>query len=343
MDRTRKYLFSNFLTSFASLFSTLFLIMSLVFFLKISGITSYIEINFNELIKLYLFLLPRILIFTVPIAFFVSLALALFRLSKENETIVLFTIGYETGKLTRFFFFVAILMTIFMLFISIIMLPIAENLKENFIDYKKSRATLNIKSSEFGQQIGEWLVFIEDENNDGNRTIYKDLVMYNPGENKNKEQMILASYGEFKHSKNNFFIELKDGKAYTMKQNMWHVTEFESLIIRTISDSEIYQIDSFIEYWKMMKDNQRIRQNFSIYVLISLFPVASVLFAISLGIVTYRYEKGFVYVGIFGVLFAYFALIMLLAKTPQIAVPVVFLTTLIASYIYYKVKIVKRY
>lgn len=343
MDRTRKYLFSNFISSFASLFSTLFIIMSIVFFLQIARITSFIEIDLSELIKLYLFMLPRILIFTVPIAFFVALTMALFRLSKENETIVIFTIGYETRKIATFFFFIAFLISSFLLFISLIMMPMAENLKDNFVDYKKARATLNIKSSEFGQKFGDWLVYIENEINDSNRTIYKNLLMYNPGKKGEKEQIIIADHGEFKHINANFLVELNNGKAYTIKNNNWHITEFESLIIRTLTNSRIREAGAVLEYWKDMKKNKKRRKDFSIYVLVSLFPLAAVFFALSFGIVTYRYEKGFVYVGIFGVLFIYFALIMLLAKTPQIAVPVVFLTNLIASYIYYKVKIARRY
>jgi len=62
--------------------------MSIVFFIQIARITSYIEISFGELFKLYSFMLPRVLLFVVPIAFFVSLAMTLFRLSKENESIV---------------------------------------------------------------------------------------------------------------------------------------------------------------------------------------------------------------------------------------------------------------
>lgn len=104
MYRAEKYLFSNFLSTFASLFSTLFLIMSIIFFLQIARITSFVEINLYELTKLYLFMLPRILIFTIPISFFVALAMSLFRLSKENETIVLFTLGYSSEKNSAIFF-----------------------------------------------------------------------------------------------------------------------------------------------------------------------------------------------------------------------------------------------
>ena len=167
--------------------------------------------------------------------------------------------------------------------------------------------------------------------------------MYNPGKKNENEQMIIADHGEFKHIKANFLVELEKGKAYTMKKDAWHVTEFQSLIIRTLANSRVREVGAFVEYWKDMKNSQKRKKDFSIYVLVSLFPIAAVFFALSFGIVTYRYEKGFVYAGIFGVLFVYFALIMLLAKTPQIAIPVTFFVSLILSIIYYKVKIASRY
>ena len=74
MDRVSRYFFTSFIASFANLFATLFVIMSVVFFIQIARITSFIEISGSELIKLYLFMLPRILIFTIPIAFFTALA-----------------------------------------------------------------------------------------------------------------------------------------------------------------------------------------------------------------------------------------------------------------------------
>ena len=108
-------------------------------------------------------MLPRILIFTIPISFFVALAMSLFRLSKENETIVLFTLGYSSEKIARFFLFLAFIVSVSMLLISLFMMPLAENLKDNFVSYKKISANLNIKSSEFGQKFSDWLVFIDDQ------------------------------------------------------------------------------------------------------------------------------------------------------------------------------------
>jgi len=100
---------------------------------------------------------------------------------------------------------------------------------------------------------------------------------------------------------------------------------------------------SFIEYWKEAAADKKRAKDFVIYALIALFPLATTLFAVSLGIVTYRYEKGFVYFGVFGVLFAYFTFIALLTIKTLAFAPVVFTVVLLGSVLYYKNKIAKRY
>ncbi|MSN97057.1 LptF/LptG family permease [Campylobacter sp. FMV-PI01] len=334
MNKINRYLFLHFIGSFSSLFSTLFLIMSIIFFIQIARITSIISINLYELLKLYIFMLPRILIFTTPIAFFSALTIALFRLSKENESIVIFTFGYSPKKISIFFFKIATFLSIILLFISIIMMPLAENLKDNFIEYKKTQATINLKSSELGQKFGEWLLYIQDQEKLKNNTIYKNLVLYSP--NSENQRLILAKSGEFKSANSVFEMILNDGKIYTIS-NTLHVTLFNKMTIRTKPSENLNDPKSILDYWR------NAQKNISIYTLVSLFPLASVLFAISFGIVTYRYEKGFVYVGIFAVLFGYFTSMMLLAKYPKIAIPSVFLIFFLASIYYFKNKILKKY
>ncbi|CZE50010.1 LptF/LptG family permease [Campylobacter geochelonis] len=342
MDRVSKYLFSNFISSFASLFSTLFMIMSIVFFIQIARITSFIQIDIGELFKLYLFMLPRILIFTTPIAFFVALTMSFFRLSKENESIVIFTFGYSPKKISLFFTIVAFILSFLLLFISLVMMPVAENLKDNFIEYKKTQATLNIKASEFGQKFANWLVFIEKEKNDGSQNTYENVIMYSPEAKGEKERIILAKEGEFKSVNSAFEMSLKDGKIYTI-DTKYHITLFDTMTIRTAASNSISDISSIYSYWEEMGKSDKRKKDFTIYVLVSLFPLATILFAISFGIVTYRYEKGFIYFGIFGVLFIYFALIMLLAKQPAIAIPAVFLSFVVLSFIYFNKKIIRKY
>ena len=342
MSRVNKYLLFNFLGTFASLFSTLFLIMSIVFFIQIARITSYIEISFGELFKLYSFVLPRVLLFVVPIAFFVSLAMTLFRLSKENESIVIFTLGGSPNKIARFFLAFSALLSAALLVVAIVMIPIAAQLNANFIDYKKTVAKLNLKPTQFGQKFSDWMVYVGSESEDKNGTTYKDIVMFNPFV-KNSQRLITAKNAKIINVGQSVELSLNEGKMYDIRDEIYHQSNFKSMNIRTAQSEEISDVGSIKEYWMEAASSDKRRKDLSTYVLVALFPLASTLFAISLGIVTYRYEKGMVYVGTFGVLFGYFTLIMLFSSKPALAIPLIFFVFLIAGVLLYKVKITRRY
>ena len=342
MSRVNKYLLFNFLGTFASLFSTLFLIMSIVFFIQIARITSYIEISFGELFKLYSFMLPRVLLFVVPIAFFVSLAMTLFRLSKENESIVIFTLGGSPNKIARFFLAFSALLSAALLVVAIVMIPIAAQLNANFIDYKKTVAKLNLKPTQFGQKFSDWMVYVGSESEDKNGTIYKNVVMFNPYVEET-QRLIIANNAKITNVAQNIELSLNEGKMYDIRDEIYHQSNFKSMNIRTAQSEEISDVGSIKEYWMEAASSDKRRKDLSTYVLVALFPLASTLFAISLGIVTYRYEKGMVYVGTFGVLFGYFTLIMLFSSKPALAIPLIFFVFLIAGVLLYKVKITRRY
>ena len=342
MSRVNKYLLFNFLGTFASLFSTLFLIMSIVFFIQIARITSYIEISFGELFKLYSFMLPRVLLFVVPIAFFVSLAMTLFRLSKENESIVIFTLGGSPNKIARFFLAFSALLSAALLVVAIVMIPIAAQLNANFIDYKKTVAKLNLKPTQFGQKFSDWMVYVGSESEDKNGTMYKNVVMFNPYVEET-QRLIIAKNAKITNVAQNVELSLNEGKMYDIRDEIYHQSNFKSMKIRTAQSEEISGVGSIKEYWMDAISSDKRRKDLSTYVLVALFPLASTLFAISLGIVTYRYEKGMVYVGTFGVLFGYFTLIMLFSSKPALAIPLIFFVFLLAGVLLYKAKITRRY
>ncbi len=161
----------------------LFTIVSMVFFIQLAKLTSSIEINFADLLKLYGFMLPRILIFTLPIT------LALFRLSRENESIVLFTLGFSPKILAKFFLKIAALVSALMLIIALVMIPIVFELQDNFVNFKKTQVKFNYKTGEFGQRFLEWMIFIEKQESDR----YENIIMYHPKRNiEDKEQLIIA-------------------------------------------------------------------------------------------------------------------------------------------------------
>lgn len=341
MLRVSRYLFTNFISTFASLFSTLFLIMSIVFFIQIARITAYIEITFIELFKLYLFMPPRVLLFTVPIAFFVALAMTLFRLSKENESIVIFTLGHSPNLVSRFFMLLSSFVSAFLLIVAIVLIPTAAELNENFIEYKKGVAKLNLKTTQFGQKFSNWMVYIQSEKSDASGTTYEGVTLYSP--QKGAQRVIIADNAKIINSGSNLELQLNKGKIYDIKDDVWHQADFGFMRMHTSSNEKISDTLSFTQYWSDIKTNKKRAKDLATFTLIALFPLATTLFAISFGVVTYRYDKGFVYAGIFGVLFLYFALIMTLSSKTLIAVPAVFALFFISSIIFYKQKIAKRY
>lgn len=341
MNRVNQYLFSSFLSTFASLFATLFLIVSIVFFIQIARITSYIDISFFELLKLYLFMLPQILLFTIPIGFFVALAMSFFRLSRENESIVIFTLGYNPKDIAKFFLKISTILSITLLFIALVAMPTAMNLNNNFVAYKKTKLSLNIKPSEFGQKFGEWMVFIDKQNIDENLSKYENIVLYN--HNKDNERFITASSGDITNENARLNLILKDGYIYDIKDNKWNVSKYDLLTIRSNIQDSSNDNFSIAAYWKQTSSDPKVAKNLTIYCLIALFPLASTLFALSFGIVTYRYEKGMVYIGIFAVLSAYFTAILLLSKHPFYGIPLVFVVTFLLSQVAFMNKVVKKY
>jgi lipopolysaccharide export system permease protein len=174
MDKVTKYILVNFFQTFLSLFFTLFFLASIVFFIKISKLTQLFSVSFLDLGESYLYLLPEIIIYTMPMTFFISVTMSIYKLSRDNESIVLFALSWSPLKLAKIFLWVSLLASMFLLANSILFMPLSKQLNKNFIEYKKMEAKINIQDSEFGQKFQEWNVFISSS---GEKS-YKDIVLY---------------------------------------------------------------------------------------------------------------------------------------------------------------------
>lgn len=341
MKLAYRYMLNQFLSTQVSLFGVLFLIVSMVFFIQLARMTASLDVSIADFMRLYSYMMPRILVFTIPVSFFIALTIAIYRLSRENESIVYFTLGFSPALLAKFFLKIALLFTFIMLAISLVLIPVASKLQNNFIDYKKTQVKLNIKIGEFGQKFLDWMVFVESES--GGK--YENIIMYHPmSAAKAEEQLIIASQGLFERDEQSLSFKLIDGNVYHNDlSGTWHIGHFEKLDINTLLSGFESDSESVWEYWSKINEREKRAKEFVIYTLISLFPLASTLFALSFGLVTYRYERGFVYVGIAGVIGVYFAALSLFYQPPLIATAAIFALSFIASLIYFKMKILTRY
>lgn len=331
---------NQFLSTNLSLFGVLFLIVSMVFFIQLARMTASIEISLFDFFKLYSFMIPRILIFTLPLSFFIALTLTLYRLSRENESIVYFTLGFSPTQMGRFFLRIAGLMSAFCLLVSLVFIPIALVLQNNFIDYKKTQVKFNIKSGEFGQKFLDWLIFIEKEN-DG---LYQNIIMYRPLKKLDeKELFIIAKEGILERNEQSLSFRLRQGSVYDFEQNQtWYAGHFDDIVINTLISDDI-ESRTLLEYYKGISTSPKRAQEFVIYTLIALFPLVSTLFALSFGIVTYRYDKGLVYLSVFLVVGLYFGALSVFYQPPLLAISLIFCVTFGLSFWNFWRKILRRY
>jgi len=341
MGRVNQYLLRNFSSLFASLFFTLFFITSVVFFIKIASITSVIKINFYELGLLYVFLLPNILIYTLPITFFVALCISLFNLSKENETIVLFTLGYKPSKIARLFIIVASILSLLLIINVLVLIPTAKQLNANFIDYKRAEAKFNIKATEFGQKFSNWLVYIDKSDEKGQ---YSGITMYQEETKNNSEKIITSKNAKINNDHGVLKLELSNGKAFEISKNKIEQIDFKKMSLNSQPKERVSKVTDIVSYWKKALKDKKRAYDLAFFLLIALFPVATVLFAVSIGIVTYRYDRSGIYPSMIAVIFCYLVPGIILVKYGSLmAMGFVVLISIFLSYFFYRKKISLKY
>lgn len=337
MNRANRYLLKHFSELFSSLFFILFFITSIIFFIKLTALTAIIKMDFLDLGTLYLYLLPRTLVYTLPLTFFIALCITLFNLSKENETTVLFTLGYNPQKIAKLFLSLSALLSIVLILDIFVLIPISKQLNTNFFEYKKAEAKFNIKANEFGQKFSDWLAYIEHGDN---QKLYEGVTLYRAASGKENEKLIVAENATIENGDGKLRLNLEAGKIFQFDKDTIDQTNFERMFINSVPKTPMSVIQSIEEYWSGVFTDQRRAYDLSFFILIALFPLATVLIALSIGIVTYRYDKGSIYFFMFLTTAIYLAATTLFSTWhPQSAPAIVFVLAFVIALVIYNKRI----
>lgn len=289
MANLRNYIFLNFNQVFFPLFFTLFFISSVILFVKIAGLTSIVQITFYELFKLYYYSMPGVIFFTIPVSFFAGAVIALNKMSYDYEMPVLFSLGMSPRTLLRLFFKLSVLVSVLLLIISLGMVPLSKQLYKGFLEEKQNSANINIRTTEFGQKFGDWMIYI-NENDEENKK-FKDVVMFSPTSFQ-KESFIMAKDAEIIGDELGIRLELSQGKAFLEQNNTLEQINYQTMQIRDMSQGAESDFAGIITHWKeaFEGDNKRAKE-LCASVLTSLFPFLSVFLILTFGIHNPRYQK----------------------------------------------------
>ena len=341
MSKVAKYLLSLFFGSFLSLFFTLFFLVTIITFIRISKFTLLFSVSFADLFEIYLYLLPEIITYILPVTFFIALTMAIYKMSKDNESIVLFAMSLSPKKISRIFFYLSSALCLLLLINALFFIPISKQLGKNFLEHKKIEAKINIKKSEFGQKFASWNVFVNEL--DG-KNGYKDLILYERDNEKGIDTFIVANMAKIDKNSSLLSLKLDGGLVYNLRENELKQIDYEKLKITYSPNVNEIKSDDILEYWLKAKENEKRARTLSMAILVALFPLASYLFAISFGIANLRHESPNVYLNMFLVVFFYYFVIYQVAtKFPLVGTGLVFVLFYLLSHIFFHKKILSRY
>jgi len=339
MDRIQKYILSNLSTLFISIFMPLFAIASVIFSIKLATYTAVIQLSLYDMAKLYLFVLPEILFYTLPISFFVAATLSLFKLSNDNEMVVLFSLGIKPSFIIKTLFKPALLLSTLLAFNFFILFPHAKVLSSNFVSYKKSEAKFNLSASEFGHSFGDWLLYLGEDNADGT---YSKVFLFN--KKKEEEILISAQTAELMNDSGILRLKLKNGEGYSYSKDEFSQINFETMLINSTMKTSLKKYKEPLDYWLSQDNWKKKKRMFITDTLLALFPILSLFLVASIGIVHARHQKSRVFLYLFiGVVIFYGAALGLHKKLDFYTIPIVIITWTVATYIIYKKNIVNRF
>jgi lipopolysaccharide export system permease protein len=317
----------------------LFAIASVIFLIKLATYTAIIQLTVFEMFKLYLFILPELLFYTLPVTFFVAAVMSLFKLSSDNEMVVFFALGIKPSFLLKTYFKPALLLTILLSFNFFVMFPHATVLSSNFIRYKTSEAKFNLSASEFGHNFGEWLLYIGKANPD---KTYSDVFLFHKDD---KEEVLLGGKkAEVINDGGILKLKLTHGEGYNYSKDKFSQMNYEELVINNMMTSNLREYHNAWDYWF---DEDRRKEKIKMFItdaLLSLFPIISLFMIVSIGVVHVRHQKGRIYLYIFLSLLLFYG--MTIGLQPFLmfyTIPAVILAWLAVSLYFYKTTIVKRF
>lgn len=297
-----------------------------------------------ELLALYFYTLPTMLFFVVPLSFFVACVLGLSRLSFDYELPVLFALGMPPRRIVQIFLPIALLASGSLLVLSLVLTPLSDIAYQQFLEARKSSIDINLQAGEFGQKLGEWLVYVQK----GNNSSYENIVLLSLGAGTQKDGLIFAKMADIGNANGVMEAYLKEGRIYRKVNEGMERIDFDGMILRASVDFSGDAKIGLVEYWKRaFYENPRedkTKRNLSMYVMFSLFPLMSLFYFPLLGVKNPRYQKNYTILQTMGVVGIFFAMMYLVSVyVPLLGMFLFPLLWAYAGYFLYRRRIAKFY
>lgn len=321
MVNVKGYISTNFTKSFLTIFLPFFMIISLVYLVKISALTSKIQITLFELIKLYSYSIPDIAFYTLPLSFVVALATTLMRLSTDNELIALYALGLKASEIMKGILLIGLLFSVLLASISFLGMPLSKQYYKSFKKSKKSEAKLNIVPGKLGQKFGEYYIYVKEKENDN----FKDIVIYNRT-NQNEEQFFAATNGKINKKDGATSLLLNDGYGYTYTDIKLQQAKYKTLEVYEQNKKTNFQFEDIVAYWSKASTDESVMRRALFYIFISLIPLLSVYLVAAFTMINPRYQANRSFLVMFILTFTFYLIASMMQRLGNL--PLLMLTVI---------------
>lgn len=290
------YMSQNFTKAFLTIFLPLFFIGSLVFIIKLSTLTSRFQVSFVEMAQMFSYNIPVILFYTLPISFLVATAIALLRLSNENELMALVALGVRSKQLTRNLWIIAMLFSLLLLALSLIQIPQAEQQYYLFKARKATEAQLNVNPSELGQKFGDFFIYIRDKDKES----MHDVVIYKKSAEDEalSDQLFIAKEARIVNEDALIQLTLTQGNGYTFEETSLKEIEYETMQLFKNLYSDGYSYKNILDHWIKYSFHPKKKREILFYIFISAIPLMGLYLIASFSIINPRYQKNYAYIAL---------------------------------------------
>ncbi|RDU66725.1 hypothetical protein CQA53_02845 [Helicobacter didelphidarum] len=294
----RRYILKSISEMFFPFFFVLFFISSIILLLNIAVLTNGVKLSVGDLARLYYYGIPANTFFVIALTFYSACILGLSKLSYDSEMLVFFSLGVSPRDIIKILLPLCILVSFILLMFSFVMTPSHKNAYRNFIAHKTQEIDIDLRPGDFGQKIGDWLIYIDSKQD---QNTYLGLVLYSDSTDQIKENFIIAKKGIIRNEQGVLELILYDGEAYFYDKELLQRTEFKEMIVRNFLDESNFSVQDLYEYWSSAfmgdsKQLKRLSQSFCT----SLFPLVSIFFMLVFGIKNPRFHKNYSYFYVLG-------------------------------------------
>ena len=216
MSIISKYISKNFLTMFSGI---LFVLVFVIFMGQFSRIFSYAMqygANVFWVMSMVVYLIPDILVLSLPISFQIALLMVLTNLSKTGEIIALRAAGLSFKEITRPIFFIAVFITFIIIFLNGFLSPISLRTLEGQKDELSSRISqISLEPRTF-INLGDWELYTE--NADSSRRNFTQVHLSKKNDNALSTK-INATKGKIETENNGIKIILSRGQMQRLEED----------------------------------------------------------------------------------------------------------------------------